>query len=277
MSIFTVLKRKKRISLIRSEEYAFYAENTQLLSRFTTHYHMSQPDTTGFKIIQCNILIRAIKNKDIIEKNLEKYSLESLAVPVDKRDRFIRDKVWEDLENAHAPYFEIDKGRIYIPFFSRGLNLIYNDQPTRLMDYPYNELKDKPLTACIDLFDMYNFSLFSSTFTSLIKIKEDKTSAAYYHKEFETIYIINNQGRLDVCIPIFDRYLKTRNEEHLIRRIERVVTAYYSNDCSEFIKSLYEENLISHKTFIALARSASKKAIKKDKIFNRGKSPDEVL
>ena len=277
MSIFTVLKRKKKTSIMRSEEYAFYSENTQLISKFTSHYRITQLDTTGFKLIQCNILIRAIKNKEIIEKNLEKYSLESLALPMEKRDRYIRDKVWADLEEANAPYFEVDKGRVYIPFFSRGLNLIYNDQPTRLLDYPYSELKDKPFTACIDLFDMYNYSLFASNFTSLIKIKEDKTSAAFYHKEFETIYIINDQGRLDVCIPLFDRYLKNYSEEHLIHRIEKVVAAYYSNDCSDFIMSLYEEKLISHKTFISLARSASKRAIKKDKIYNRGKKTNEVL
>lgn len=277
MSIFTILKRKRKYLFAHTEEYAFYLDNSSILSRFSTFYRLSPLDGTGFKLIQCNILIRAIMNKEIIEKNLDSYSLESLSLPVEERDKYIRDKVWNDLSTSNAPYFEIDKGRIYIPFYSRGLNLIYNDQPTRIMEYPYCDLKDKPLSACIDLFDVYNYSLYTSPFTSLIKIKEDKSSAAFYHKEFETIYIINDQGRLDVCIPLFDRYLKNPSDDHIIQRVEKVVDAFYSNNRTNFITTLYDQKLISYKTYIALAHNASIRAIKKDKIVNRGKTPDEVL
>ena len=143
MSIFQILKRKKKNIFAHTEEYAFYAENSQILSKIMPAYRLGVLDATGFKLIQYNILIRAMKNKEIIENNLDTYQLQSLALPLEERDLYIRDKVWKDLEDAHAPHFEIDTGRIYIPFYSRGLNLIYNDQPTKINEYPYSDLKDK--------------------------------------------------------------------------------------------------------------------------------------
>jgi len=277
MSIFNILKRKKKNIFARTEEYMFYAENSAEISKITKAYNIGVLDGTGFKLIQYNILIKAMRNKEIYEANLEKYTKESFSLPMEERDKFIRDKVWADLDSINAPYFEIDKQRIYIPFYSRGLNLIYNDEPTKLMDYPYNELKEKPLSTCIDLFDVYNYALYTSEFTNLIKIKVDKSSAAFYHKEFETIYIINDQGRLDISIPLFDRYMKESNDEKILTRVDAIVNAFYSNDRTQFITSLYQNKVISYKTYMALAHNASLRAIKKDRIANRGKSADEVL
>jgi len=275
--IFNILKRKKKNLFAHTEEYAYYVENSSMLNKILSVYKLGVFDLTGFKLIQYNILIRAMKNKEIIESRLEEFSTESLAKPITERDRFIRDKVWEELDKANAPYFEVDKARIYIPIYSRGLNLIYNDEPTKLSEYPYSDLADKPLSACIDIFDVYNYALYTSEFTNLIKIKEDKSSAAFYHKEFETIYIINDQGRLDIAIPLFDRHMKNPSDEGIIKRVEDIVNAFYSNDRNKFIASLYRNKVISHKTYVSLAHKASLSVIKKDRIVNKGKRADEVL
>ena len=71
--------------------------------------------------------------------------------------------------------------------------------------------------------------------------------------------------------------MKNPNDEKILSRVETIVQAFYSNDRTKFITTLYQQKVISHKTYIALAHNASLRAIKKDKIVHRGKTPDEVL
>ena len=100
-------------------------------------------------------------------------------------------------------------------------------------------------------------------------IKKGKTSAAFYEKSFETIYIINDQGRLDSVIPVFDKYLKQKDETNIIERISRVIEFYYSNDRNKFIRSLYSEKLISDKMYHLLLKNASLRALKKEKLIRK--------
>ena len=93
----------------------------------------------------------------------------------------------------------------------------------------------------------------------MIKIDEDKTSAAFYHKEFETIYIINNQGRLDISIRLFDKYLTTKNKDLLFERLQEVVSCFYKGDRETFIKSLFLNKFISLKRYKQLKKIRIKK------------------
>lgn len=277
MKLFYYLNKNKRNFPSRSGEYHFFVENNKLVSKILSKYKISISETSPFKLIEANALIRGMQNKKIFEDGLEKYLLEASDLPQKEKDQYIKEHIWKDLDEVNAPYFMIDKVRIYIPFYSIGLNLIYNDECSKLASYPYNELKTKPLSTCIDCFDVYNFALFQSPFTSLIKIKEDATTCAYFHADLETIFIINNQGRLDISIPLFDKYIKNPNKENLIKRVENVVENYYSNNRNKFLRSLLDNEFISRKLYKKCSRKINLRSLKKFYKVDKGKSPDEIL
>lgn len=273
--VFRFLKRKKKNIFDKTQEYKFYNENKDILSCVYSFYHPIL-ETDDFKIIQANILIKALKNKEIFDNTISSCQNELLTI-IDGRNEYVKEKVWKDLDNECAPYFEVDSARIYIPIYSRAMNLIYNDYSSKLTHYPYSELAQKPISSCIDTFDIYNYQVYDSPFTSLIKIKEDKSSAAFYHPDFETIYIINDQGRLDLKIPLFDKYIKNPNRHRLLDRISSCVEAFYSNDRKLFLKTLYNKELVSKKTYRKLIRKVSIKMIRRNKLAAKGKSIDEIL
>ena len=78
-------------------------------------------------------------------------------------------------------------------------------------------------------------------------IKEDKTSSAFYDPDFEMVYIINNQGRLDLEISLYDRYLKHVEKHHTLSKIQELVEKFYDNDYHGFVNSLYKNKFISKK------------------------------
>jgi hypothetical protein len=279
-NIFKWLKGKKKNNIYaKTNEYTYYISNIALLSDAFPSYKFPLVENNTFRIIQMNILINALKNKNIIEETLDKciHELNPINITTEEKNLYIRNHIWKELDLHNSPYFIIDRARIYIPLYSQGLNLIYNDECSKLFEYPYNQLKNDPSTAAIDLFDVYNYALYDSKFTHLIKIKEDKSSAAFYHPEFETIYIINDQGRLDIAIDLFDRHIKNINSDDIIKRVEDVVENFYSNDRKKFIKSLYKNQFISEKIYRKLSHKVSIRIIKKGRLVQKGKTPDEVL
>jgi len=253
-TIFKSINSRKDKIYSHTSEYEFFAENYRLISKILSNYKLRSYDEKTFKIIQVNILIKAMINKSIIEDYVNKVS------------SFNKKELWDLLVNKERPYFESEGSKIYVPIYSKGLNYIYYDTPHKLLGYPYDELKDDPSSSCIDLFDMYNLNLYNSSFTNLIKIKDDKTSSAFYHPEFETIYIINKQGRLDISIRLFDKYLKTREYQNFNDRLLEVITNFYNNDRSLFIKSLYINKFISFKMYKKLLKKTTIKNIFKNKV-----------
>ena len=260
-----------------TEEYRFYTKNAPLYASILSFYKFSIAEINPFKIICANIIIKALMNKDLIESELDEFALEATQHMEVSKDEYIKQKVWELLDENNSPYFSVEKSRIYIPIFSRSLNLIYNEECSKILEEPYNNLVEKPKTSCVDLFDTYSTALFESPFTSLILIKKDKTSSAFYHADFETIYIINDQGRLDCEIPLYDRYLKAPDQHRIISKIQDVVDAYYSNDLVKFVKSLYENHFISKKLYIKIRTKIAMSFIWKDKVYSKGKDRHEIL
>jgi hypothetical protein len=247
-----MINSKKKNVYSNTLEYQFFAENSRILSKLEHVYKLRSYDEKTFKIIQANILIRALLNKNFIEskvedKDMSKPELESL------------------LKANKCPKFTIDGCEIYVPIYSKGLNFIYVDEPNKLKEYPYDELKEDIASSCIDLFDEYNINLYESNFTNLIKLGEDKTSAAFYHKEFETIYIINDQGRLDLSIRLFDKYLDSHDYTNLEERLINVIKCFFNKDRHAFINSLYSNKFISQTTYKMLL-SKSLKNISKNKV-----------
>ena len=246
-TIFKMINSKKKNTLSNTLEYQFFAKNARILSKYEGFYKLRSFDEKTFKIIQSNILIKTMENKNIIEEIVSDNSLIS------------KEELVQKLIELNRPFLLSDENRIYLPIYSKGLNFIYIDEPSKLEEYPYCELKIDPVSSCIDLFDEYNLNLYDSNFTSLIKIDEDKTSAAFYHQEFETIYIINNQGRLDISIRLFDKYLNIKNKDLLFERLQEVVSCFYKGDRETFIKSLFLNKFISLKRYKQLKKIRIKK------------------
>lgn len=246
-TIFKMINSKKKNTLSNTLEYQFFAKNARILSKYEGFYKLRSFDEKTFKIIQSNILIKTMQTKEIIEDIVSDNSLIS------------REELKEKLIELNRPFFICEDNKIYLPIYSKGLNFIYIEEPSKLLEFPYCELKEEHISSCIDLFDEYNLELYGSSFTNLIKIDEDKTTAAYYHKEFETIYIINNQGRLDISIRLFDKNLTNKNEDCLMERLKEVVSCFYKDDRETFIKSLFLNKFISLKRYKMLKKTQIRK------------------
>ena len=76
---------------------------------------------------------------------------------------------------------------------------------------------------------------------------------AYFHYDTNTIYIVNSQGRLDLKIVLFDKYIRRPVYNHMLERITPVVEQYFANDRQNFIKSLLDNKFISNKMFHILS------------------------
>ena len=256
MTIFDALKKKKKMNNYqKTEEYIFYQDNKRLIEKVRSTYHIFEEQDTGFFLIENNLLIKAFITKEKIE---ELVTIFNTLTPSEKES-----KIEEIL--SERPYIEKDNEKIYLPQFPLALNYIYIHSPEKLLTYPYNLLIKSPATSCIDLFDEYGYELFSSSFCNLDFIAKDKTSAAFYNQNFETIYVINDQGRLDMAIPLFDKYLKNKNKEELDERLKRVMEKFYSNERTAFIKALLDEKLISEKMHKYLIKKVSKNRAKRAK------------
>ena len=63
------------------------------------------------------------------------------------------------------------------------------------------------------------------------------------------IYIINKQGRLDISIRLFDKYISKKDYQNFNERLLNVVNAFYSNNRDVFIDSLYNNDFVSSRTY----------------------------
>lgn len=236
--------QKTRPSFESGEEFEFFNTNREIISKLPRFSFLDNVGHDEFNIMRANILIHSYFNKKAIEEEME-----TLDARIKKGEPFDHIKIVQTLKEAMVdrPYFKEKQDKIYIAFFSRTLNAIYNYEPEKLLNNPYTVLKDKFQDSIIDPFDTYGSELFNSTFTRLIKVKEDGNVTAYFHYDTYTIYFINNQGRLDNKFILFDRYLKHPSYSHMMDRIIPVIDAYFAYDRSGTINALHDQGFISSK------------------------------
>ena len=235
----TLSHYQKGVNYHKSEDYYFYLNNRHLFSNIEM-YHFLVDAKNEFDVIRANILIKAIQNKEKIEKAII-YAFQESKLRTDEVTKYIQK------ETSDLPYLIDGNNKIYIPVFSRSLNTLYNSQYGKLLQDPYSKLLKNFSTSCIDLFEMYNFSLYDSLFTKLVTIYRDEKVMVVYHFDFKTIYIINNQGRLDARIALFDKYLKNPTDLNIIKRIKPVIERYLDDDREGMYQALISNNLISEK------------------------------
>lgn len=258
MTIYDLLKKyhNKKFSYNKTEEYKFFLANRDKLNKMNKFAFLYNKLDDDFSIMRANIIIYGIINKKAIEDEI--ISLEKL---LKKGQNFNEEEFFATFKQRllDLKYYSLeDEVRIYIPFFSKTLNHIYLNEPLKLQIHPYKSLINDFNSSIVDPFDTYGNEIFNSYFSHLIKVGTNGKEIAYYHYDTRTIYIVNSQGRLDVKIPLFDKYLKRFNEHHMLERIKPVIDNYFNNDREQFIKSLYSEGFISSKMLFLIHRKDRK-------------------
>ena len=234
-------KAKSRTAFEKSEEFSFFIENRHYLTkiaRFTPFYEAIEP----FAIMRANVILYAYINKLRIENEVE--SLKSYINTNNKSNRANFIKSFHEII-SEQPYYQEGQKKIYIPFFTRSLNQIYFDEPERLLTSPYAGLKTNFQDTVVDPFDTYGSEIYNSHFSRLVKVMQVDKETAFFHYDTNTIYFVNEQGRLDATIVLFDRYLMNPSYSHMLERIKPVVEAYFNFDREGMINALYENGFVS--------------------------------
>lgn len=231
-----------------TSEGIFFTLNQEQLQKSPLYQHL-EIIRRPFDYLRANIVIKALENAKL---------LATLMTDLKRRQEFgevfEEEKIRLEVEKClkDRPYF-LDKGiKIYLPLFSRGANLLLQKQffaAAFLLEKTLHPLDNSDL---IDPFEEYNFALYSSNFTSLIDLGGEKSAKAYYHADFMTIFFINDQGRLDQSLPLFDRRMKNYSLDRIIYRITPVVHAFFNGDRPLMIKSLFQNDLISTTAYLKL-------------------------
>jgi hypothetical protein len=255
MDLFYKLEKKQRPTPFgKSQEMAFYLDNRVLLSNVSGYAPFLKAEDS-FNIVRANILIRAIMNKEIIEKAY------ALKLKEEKKEGLATTSVKDYMDQAMAelPFLKWKQDqRIYVPIFPANLNVVYAGQFQKLMVPPYLSLLKDYDGVTIDPFDYYGPALFNSYFTKLVEVRSNPSGSAFYDFDAEAVYFVNLQGRLDAKLCLFDRSLHHPSHNHMLKRLFPVVDAYYANDRETMIKALVDNKLISSKEIYKIKSDESK-------------------
>ena len=257
MNLYETLekKQKKRRSFLASEEYTFFVEHRSVLTKIPRFSFMDNLGADEFDIMRANILINSYLNKAAFEEemvNFEEYSKKGESIDHVKLLQALRERM------VDAPYFKDGTEKVYITFFSRALNQLYTREPEKLLKEPYSDLKEHFADSIIDPFETFGADLFNSNFTRLLKIKEEQNITAYFHYDTNTIYFVNNQGRMDNKLVLFDKYMRRPNYSHMVDRIKPVIEAYFSFDRTRLINALHDQELISSRLLYQIHKKGKK-------------------
>ena len=242
-TLFEILEKNRNKKAYRhSDEVVFYKKFKGMLKihPFFSKYLECEND---FDIIKANIIIKSIINKEEFDKIINDSYISLNTKNIDE----IKDSIKE--KTADLPYIDYDNFKVCIPFFNKTTNIVYSQDNEKMNDYPYIDLNKKFEPFLVDAFSTYTTNLFSSLFTQLVKVDESKTSVAFYHYDFNAIFIINRQGTLDNVIYLYDKYLMNPHKFNVIERVKPLVKAYYNNDLLEFVNILYKNGFVSYLVF----------------------------
>ena len=222
----------------KSDEMAFFLSNRVILTSLETMGRFLKA-SDPFDITRANIIIRGLLNKKIIEKL---YAEKSKKKNVDDS---LSLKEFMDMGMSDLPYFTYEEEKIFIPSFPLSINRIYSHDFMKLSKEPYKELLRVYEPLLIDTFAYYGNKIYDSYFTKLVKVKEEGKVCAFYDYDADTLYFINDQGRLDAKLALFDKYLEKAVKTHMIKRLQNVADAYFYSDKNGLINALFENGFIS--------------------------------
>ena len=243
MKLFKILEKecnKKKIN--RSEEYKFYNANKYELSKNSFFQEYTEASDV-FDIIRANIVIWGIKNKEELDKIIDEEYFAVAERKVESIKQEINDR------SLDLPYLKVRNIKVFIPFFNLNTNAIYSVNNEKMSEEPYINLADNYNAFLTDPFTTYGVDIFDFLSTKLVRILESGTAVAFYHFDFNVIFIINRQGSLDNTIYLFDKRIKKPNYSHIVERIRPLIQAYFDGNLNDFIYLLYKNEFISYKVF----------------------------
>ncbi len=246
-TIYKILEanQKKRMPFEKSQEHNFFVTHRSLLMKFP-RFRFFYDTELDFNIFRANIIINGLLNKKMFEEEIAVIQMHK------EHGEFISD---QEFVNAlkdcviDQPYYTQNDIKIYMPFFSKVINLLYQNEPMKLFLHPYKELITTFESSLVDPFDTYGAELFNSYFTRLVKVGTNGKEIAYFHYDFNTVYIVNSQGRLDCKIVLFDKYIKHIDSRYMLERLQPLMEAFFSNNRELFVENLFKNRFISQKLY----------------------------
>ena len=239
MSLFeSLIREQSPTDYAKSKDALYFSKHSLRLSSIECFANLAKA-SCPFDVLRADIVLRSLENKETIEKELLNH------LKASKKEEGLPFE--EFLENvlSDLPYFEKNGLKNYVPIFPESLALLYSKDVLKLENEPYKRLLKDYSAILIDPFDYYGYALFDSYFTSLIPIRKNKKGMAAYDVDAKRLYFINNEGRLDEEVALFDKKLLRPSFTHLSIRLEKVADAYYSYDKDAFIQALVEQSLVS--------------------------------
>ena len=254
-SIYQILDdyQKPRLSIHRSREYNRFLNNRYYLDRIPYYSYLYESETNFFNIMRANIILDSYINKSIMDSYIVKINA---AIKKNKEQEVLEIKEEMSKKLEELPYFDDDGKRIYIAFFNRAINDFYINHPERFGEYPYSTLLNSFNSSIVDAFDTYGYKIFNSRFTRLVKImeSENKKECAFIRYDNYTIYFINDQGRLENQLILFDKFLDRPSYNHLPERAYKVIDSYFKFNRTDTINALIENGFMSKKLFAIIRK-----------------------
>ncbi len=220
-----------------SDERAFVLENRHHLSDQPV-FSRFLPIRDSFSVARAAIIIRAYMNKERLEDHWRS------AVAGEKTPL-------EETLSALPSFFRAGE-RIVIPFFSPAINHLYLTEGEKLFRAPYKDALRRFASLTVDPFDQYGPAVFESDFSRLITVDRFNGRLASYDYAASALYLINEDGRLEVRFCLFDKGLTDPDREGLLPRLKNVARAYWNGDRATLLSVLFDNHFISEKAFLAL-------------------------
>ena len=234
-TVFEYLNWRNTKSQSTIEERRFVEENRSL---FIPAYRKYLLDTSSFGYLKAYVIILSLYNRKMIVDGIK------------KKDSSVFDSL---------PHFKWGDTEIYIPTYSPSVNKRLKTNQSSLSSYPYKSLLEDSSFALVDPFETYSNHVFS-TFTNLKLIKSrDIDSLAFYHEGLETVFVIDDMGRLEISIPLFDERIKNKDKTNIIKRLNILMKNYYDNDRLSFIEHLLSLSLVSSELYEEIVELINKR------------------
>ena len=226
---------------INIEENTFYIENATLFNQKTRFFVDTYLPSL---LIQSDIVLHSLKNKEFIDEDIETYTYEQLQKP------FLAKSIYERLT-----YFIFEGVKIYIPTYDKETNLLLQTNLASFKKENSKYVKDKNYKV-INPFEYYKNEIFKTKFTRLIELETKyKKKEFFYHSELSTLFIIEN-GHIENELPLLP---KKEPGVNFFERLNSIAKGYFNLGKNDFLDLLLKTNFIPLSIYKEVVKELSKK------------------
>ena len=205
-------------------------------------------DKNEFDYFKNEIMYQGILNKQAIEKAYKEgrtkmYDYyEVLSYP--EKKRLMNYEISLALNEMICFIFEEQK--IYIPFFEKKMNAIYENEMVLFDLKQYNRLMLDYKELILD--HPYGYRTYDSEFSSLILVYEKEEEAAFYSEMKGRLYFLKGCEMLDfISLPFLEK-----------EQFSLIASAYFEQDKVELVSLMSDFECINEKTYKKLMKISNK-------------------